>query len=521
MMKFTTKIGSVLIAASLVLAGTGTAGADEVCGKRGGTFRTVDMQYTRVDPTQAVNPLYLMDLVYDSLLRVEHDLTISPGLAEAMPEQVDDLNYVFKLREGVKFHDGIDFDAEAVKFNVERQKSGDVVSPFTGIWNEFLDEVVVEGPHTVRFVLKKPWPGFLWETASYLRFASPEKVRELGEDYGVTGAAGTGPFIFETFDPKKSLTLVRNPDYYREGEPCVDRFEVSLVSSGSVRILSLKGGDLDLINTFPESQFPQFEGADDIIIDEGVATTFTLLPLNTRHRALADIRVRQAIQHAVDGKAIIDNVYGGAGAEVESIFPPWHKGYVKADDLSPIRPNLERAKELMSEAGYGPDGETLKLTLVTGGGGAHVQRGILIQAQLKEIGIDLAVENKDYGQMVIDMFAGRYHMVLWQFNGDPSLKDYTWNLYSGNSSTNMTAYNKEGGYQNPRAEELVQIISQSEDADSVKDEIAELQQLIFEDVPFVFVNFRNHRAAYKDYVKGFQIPKLKGRDDMSRVWLDK
>ena len=85
----------------------------------------------------------------------------------------------------------------------------------------------------------------------------------------------------------------------------------------------------------------------------------------------------------------------------------------------------------------------------------------------------------------------------------------------------MTAYNKEGGYQNPRAEELVQIISQSEDADSVKDEIAEVQQLIFEDVPFVFVNFRNHRAAYKDYVKGFQIPKLKGRDDMSRVWLDK
>ena len=336
MMKLKHRMGGVLIAAGIGLATSGAALADDVCPKRGGTFRTVDMQYTRVDPTQAVNPLYLMDLVYDSLLRVEHDLTISPGLAEAMPEQVDDLNFIFKLRQGVKFHDGTDFNAEAVKFNVERQQSGDVVSPFTGIWKEFVKEVVVEDPHTVRFVLNRPWPGFLWETASYLRFASPTMVEELGEDYGVTDAAGTGPFMFDTFDPKKSLTLVRNPDYYRTGEPCVDRFEVSLVASGSVRILSLKAGDLDLINTFPESQFPQFEGEDDIIIEEGVATTFTLLPLNTRHPALGDIRVRQAIQHAIDGKVIIDNVYGGAGAEVESIFPPWHKGYVKADDLSPV-----------------------------------------------------------------------------------------------------------------------------------------------------------------------------------------
>ncbi|WP_323765845.1 ABC transporter substrate-binding protein [Marinovum sp.] len=509
------------LAVGVGLSSPVAAQSDEVCPKRGGTFRTVDMQYSRVDPTQAVNPVYLMDLVYDALLRVEHDLTISPGLAVDMPEQIDDLTFVFKLREGVKFHDGTDFNAEAVKFNVERQQSGDVVSPFTGIWQEFLSEVVVEDDHTVRFVLAKPWPGFLWEVASYLRFASPAKVEELGQDYGITGAAGTGPFMFETFDPKKSITLVRNPDYYRSGEPCVDRYESSLLASASVRILSLKSGELDLINTFPESQFPQFEGVDDIIIEEGVATTLTLLPLNTRHPALADVRVRNAIQHAIDGKAIIDNVYGGAGAEIESIFPPWHKGFVQAENVSAVRPDLEKARALLAEAGYGPNGKALKLKLMTGGGGAHVQRGILIQAQLKEIGIDLEVENKAYGQLVNDMFAGRYDMVLWQFNGDTSLKDFTWNLYSGNSSTNMTGYNKEGGFQNPRAQELAETIGQTEDPAAVQAEIAELQQLVFADTPFIFVNFRNHRAAYNDYVKGFQIPKLKGRDILHRVWLDK
>ena len=519
MKKLSHALFGTLCAAGISLSGA--AFAQDFCGKRGGTFRTVDMQYARVDPTQAVNPVYLMDLVYDALLRVEHDLTIAPGLAESMPEQVDDLNYVFKLRDGIKFHDGTDFNAEAVKFNVERQQSGDVVSPFTGIWAEFVDEVVVEDPLTVRFVLSKPWPGFLWEAASYLRFASPAKVQELGEDYGITGAAGTGPFMFETFSPKKDITLVRNPDYYREGEPCVDAFHSTLLASASVRILSLKSGELDLINTFPESQFPQFEGADDIIIEEGVATTLTLLPLNTRHPALADKRVRNAIQFAVDGQAIIDNVYGGAGAQIESIFPPWHKGFVQAADVSPVRPNLDKARELMAEAGYGPGGKPLTLKLMTGGGGAHVQRGILLQAQLKEIGIDLEVENKAYGQVVTDMFQGRFNMVLWQFNGDTSLKDYTWNLFSGDSSTNMTFYNKEGGFQNPRAQELTAIIGQTENPEEVQAEIAELQSIVFEDTPFVFVNFRNHRAAYNDYVKGFQIPKLKGRDIMHRVWLDK
>lgn len=514
-------LGGPITAVGIAMSVAGAAWAEDVCPKHGGTLQTIDIHYTRVDPTQSVNPHYLMDLVYDALLNVEHDLSITPGLAVAMPEKVDDLNYVFRLREGVKFHDGTDFNAEAVKFNVERLQSGDVKSPFTGSWRDSVKEVVVEDPLTVRFVLHKPWDAFYWEAATTLRFASPAKVAELGDDYGLTGAAGTGPFMFESFEPKKHLKVTRNPDYYRTGEPCLDAVEVNQITSASVRILSLKSGDLDIINTFPESQFPQFEGVDDVIIEEGVATTFTLLPLNTRHPALADLRVRQAIQYAVDGKAIIDNVYGGAGAEVESIFPPWHKGFVKAADLSSVRPDLDKARALMAEAGYGPDGEKLTLKLTTGGGGAHVQRGILLQAQLKEIGIDLNVENKVYAQILSEMFAGNFHMVLWQFNGGTSMRDFVWNLYGAGSGNNMTGYNQDGGFQNPRAEALIEIIAKTEDPAEVQDELVELQSIVFNDNPFVYVNFRNHRSARRADVMGFEIPKLKGRDDMRRVWLDR
>jgi ABC-type transport system substrate-binding protein len=495
--------------------------ADEICPKRGGVLKTVDMHYKTLDPSQRANPIYQMRLIYDSLLDINYDLSLSPGLAEAMPEQLSDTAFVFKLRKGVKFHDGSDFDASAVKFNVERLIEGKIKSPYSGTWKRFIKAVTVVDAHTVRFEFVEPWPSFLWEAASSLRIGSPAKMKELGKNYGIKGASGTGPFMFESFQAKKTLTLVRNPNYYRKGEPCLDGYQARTIKSGSVRILSVKKGDLDVINTFPESQFPQFEGADNITIEEGKASTLTILPLNTKHPALADKRVRQAIQLAVNGKELIDNVYGGAGEEIESIFPPWHPGFVKMEDLSPIRQDVEKAKKLLAEAGYGPGKKPLVLNMETGSGGAHVQRGVLLQAQMKAIGIELKVKNISMGQALSNMYSGNYHMILWQMLGGPNMKDYAWNLYSGDGSGNYTYYNKKGGYQNARANELANEIVKTEDPSKVQAQIKELQALVFEDVPYIFLNYRNHRTARQNYVKNFKTGKLKGREDIRRVWLDK
>ena len=119
------------------------------------------------------------------------------------------------------------------------------------------------------------------------------------------------------------LGLKRNPNYYRKGEPCLAGFQARTIKSGSVRILSLKKGDLDVINTFPESQFPQLKSEKTITVQEGKSSTLTLLPMNTKIPALKDKRVRQAIQYAVNGQQLIDNVYRGAGVMIESIFPSW------------------------------------------------------------------------------------------------------------------------------------------------------------------------------------------------------
>ena len=312
--------GALAVTAFASLALPETSHAQNACPKQGGVLKTVDMHYKLVDPTQRANPIYFMRLVYDSLLDIQFDLSLEPGLASAMPQKVDSKTYVFKLRKGVKFHDGTDFNAEAVKFNVERIIAGKVKSPYTGSWKKFTKAVTAVDAHTVKFELKEEWPSFLWGVASSLGIASPTMIKKLGKAYGIKGAAGTGPFMFDKFQPQKMLGLKRNPNYYRKGEPCLAGFQARTIKSGSVRILSLKKGDLDVINTFPESQFPQLAKEKTITVQEGKSSTLTLLPMNTKIPALADKRVRQAIQYAVNGQQLIDNVYRGAGVMIESIF---------------------------------------------------------------------------------------------------------------------------------------------------------------------------------------------------------
>ena len=175
----------------------------------------------------------------------------------------------------------------------------------------------------------------------------------------------------------------------------------------------------------------------------------------------------------------------------------------------------------MKEAGYGPGGKKLVLNMETGSGGAHVQRGVLIQAQLKAVGIDLKVANISAGQMFSNMRSGNYQLALWQMLGGPNMKDYAWDLYSAGGGNNVTYYNKEGGYQNARVDELANEIVETEDPSQVQAQIKEMQKLVFEDVPYIFLNYRNHRTARRTYVKNFKTGKLKGREDIRRVWIDK
>jgi ABC-type transport system substrate-binding protein len=474
-----------------------------------------------MDPTAQVDPQSYLRLVYDSLIDVMMDLSYRPGLAVALPEQEGDRSYIFKLRQGVTFHDGTSFDAEAVRYNVDRVVGGKVVTPITGLWQDWLDKLTIVDSSTVRFDLKRPWPDFYWNMASTLFFGSPTLLEKHGPDYGTRpeATAGTGPFVMTSFSPRQKIELKRNPKYYREGEPYVDGVEGTFFASGSVRLLSLRRGELTNVYTFPESLLPLIEGAKNVVLKEGEASTLTVLVVNTKLPGLQDKRVRQAIQHAVDGDAIIKQVYRGRGKPILSMFPPWHQGFVEAHDLAPIRPDLAKAKALLAAAGYGPD-NPLKVELQSYNAPAHVERAVLMQAQLKEAGIVVAVRSVPSGQAINNMQTGKYELSLWQMNGGPSLLDYSWNLFSGSSGLNNTFYNKEGGFQNPAIEPLLDTVSRAADPKKVEDEIRKIQQIAFDDLPYIYLNWRNHRDAWLVSEQNFTVSKLKNRQDYRTVWFD-
>ena len=500
--------------------GASFAYAEFKCPKTGGIFKTVDLAYPSMDAGVRANPVYYSFLIYDSLLDMTYDLSVAPGLASEVPKKNADGSYTFNLRKGVKFHDGSEFNAEAVAFNVDRLKSGKIASPYSGVWKKFLKSYDIIDSNTIKFTPNGEWPTFLWDVAASLRIASPKAVKNAGRDYGTKVAVGTGPFVMKSFKAKDHLHLDRNPNYYRKGLPCLGGFKAKLISSGSVRILKLKKGELDTINTFPESQFPQFKGSN-LILQEGKASTFTLIPMNTKNPVLKKKKIRQAIQYAINGKELIDNVYRGAGEEVESIFPPWHPAFIKAEDLSKIRQNTAKAKQLLKEEGYGPGGKKLKLKMLHGTGGAHVQRAVLIQAQLKAAGIDLSIVKTKMGALLKQMYTGKYELALWQMLGGPTIQEFTWNMYHSGGSSNPSYYNKEGGYQNPEAEKLLDEIVKTNDPAVAKPSLIKLQKIIFDDVPVAFANWRNHRTVRNPWVKNFKTGKLKGMEDLRKVWLDK
>jgi ABC-type transport system substrate-binding protein len=524
---FGLKLG-VLIMATVLLGWSGPlmAEADDwKCPKMGGIIKHQDMGWRHLDSGAKATPDNVIRYIYDALVDVTWDLKYRPGLAKEMPKKISETVYEFELRQGVKFHDGTDFNADAVKFAMDRLVAGGdrltAPSQYTGIWRKNLEKLEVLGPYKIRMHFKRPWPDMMWNLAMTFFIPSPTAVKKAGKDFGTKVFAGTGPFMVKLFKPKERLEVVRNPDYFRPNEPCVDEVHAIFIASGSVRLLSLRRGELTNVFTFPESQLPLIENAPPIEIFEGDASTFTVLAVNTTVAKLKDKKVRQALQYAVNGQEIIDKVYRGRGAMVTGLFPPWHPAYRKMSDLSIIRQDVEKAKQLLKEAGYGP-GNPLKVYLQTYSAPAHVERSVVLQDQFKAVGIVAKVDNLPSGTVQQNMFDGKYELVLWQYRGGPTVGPYTWSLYSGESGANPTFYNTKDGYQNPRVAKVMDEVVGILDVDKAAEVAASVQQEIFEDAPYIFLNWRNHREAWNPkLVKNHNVSFLKNKQDWRRVWIDK
>ena len=321
----------------------------------------------------------------EGLMGFDKDLKVIPLLAESYTFNDAATEFTFKLRKGIKFHDGAPFNAEAVRVNIERMMSGkykrsSLMKP--------VKELVVIDDATVKFVLKEPFGAFINTIAHPgCLLHSPEALKKHGEAIS-KNPVGTGPFIFVEWVSGDHVTIKKNPEYWK-GSVKVDSITFRPVPESGSRLAMLRAGQAQYIYPMPPELLKMVENDKNIDIIKQPSIIERYMIFNTKYQPLSDQRVRQAINYALDKQAIIRIAWGGAAVEADSIIPA-NLQYYQKQSAWPYDP--AKAKALMKEAGYE---KGFTVVFLTPNASNRLRSTEMVQQQLKEINITGEIQSMD------------------------------------------------------------------------------------------------------------------------------
>ncbi len=364
----------------------------------GGTLRVgVYQDFTGLLPASGGGgwPLFVIqDGFYDPLFEVDQEMHLQPGLAKSWEISDDNMTITLYLQEGVQFHDGTPFNAEAAKFNLDR-----FINPEGGvIWDltDTIKSVEVIDEYTVELTLHEPSATLLYDLAQDPgMMISPTALQEKGEDWVSQNPVGTGPFMFESWEPGTEVVMVRNPDYWREGLPYLDRIEWKIMVDNTVRGIALASGQIDLMTFVPPKDYAALEKSEDVELwlQPG---QLVVISLNNTDPPFNIKENREAVRYALDYEPIISTIYYGlADLPTGGNFPP---GMWTFDESRPrMARDLEKAKQLLAEAGN-PDGFSFDMVYEPDAIGQLLAEAV--QANLAEIGVEANLIKTDFARFI-------------------------------------------------------------------------------------------------------------------------
>ena len=471
--------------------------------------------------------------IYETLVEYDKETTeIIPKLAKEWSVSEDQKIWTFKLQEGVKFHDGTDFNAEAVVYNFERMmdksfpdRYGDF-SVYRGMFNGFkgegstLEEVKEVDEYTVQFTLVSPQATFLSNLSMHaFGIISPTAIKKYGEKIN-ENAVGTGPFKFESWKPNDAITLVKNEDYWIPELPKLGKLIYKVIPDNSARLTALKNGEIDIMDGLNPSDLKSVQSDQNLQVTFRPALNVAYLSLNNTKKPFDNPKVRQAISHAINKQGLADAFYYGLAEPVKNMVPSTNWAY--NNDIQDYEYDLDKAKSLLEEAGY-PNGFDLEFS-ITSSSRIYMQQPTkmaeAIKTDLEKIGINVKIVSYEWASYFPLLNSGEHTMGLIGWvgdNGDPD--NFIYSTLSKNNTVVGAAQNN-SFYKNDEVNDLLiqakTVLDQKQRTEMYK----KVQQIAHDEaanIPLVQVE---EPVVTAKYVKGY-FPHPTGAENMYEVTIAK
>ena len=447
----------------LLLAACGSGNKDKTDGGSGtpsgsGSYKDTltwcqGSDVTSLDPHQGKETpaVQVTCQIFDTLVVVNPETgELEPQIAESW-EQTDDVTYVFKIREGVKFHDGSEVTAADVKFSLERAINSAAVSYIV----DFIESVSDNGDGTVTIKTKYPYGPALRNLAIPFAAIVPKALVEADEANFILNPVGSGPYQFVEWKQGDHITMKAFDDYYA-GKAATENLIMRVVPENAQRSIALETGEVDLAYGLSVNDIPKVEDNPDLVANVISSLSCTYISFNLNKAPFDNPLVREALSIAIDRQAIVDTINSGVGEPADAIIAPGVFGYYST---GVPEYNPERAKELLAEAGY-PNGFSTTLWVNENQGRIEICQAIM--AMLMDIGVECKLESMEFGSYISRTSAGEHELACFGWTTSSGDADYTY--YSLEHSSQQGAPGNRSFISDPEVDQLI------EDARSSSDE---------------------------------------------------